>query len=112
MRKALRVATGLVIAFDAASGAFSLEKPPGWDAAAVELRAALTAARDLGDVSGLPCPLGWWTSAQAQVRTWLEADPDVRRGLTFAVNATIRALSDFCTNKIAQPEPAHDPRGG
>lgn len=112
MRKAVRVATGLVMAFDTARRAFDLDTPPGWDAAAADLRAALNAARDLGDVGGLPCPLAWFTSAQAQARVWLEAEADVRRGLTSAVAETMRALSRFAASSIAEPEPAIDRRGG
>lgn len=112
MRKALRVAMNLVVAFDAAAGAFNFEKLPGWDVASKDLDAALDAARDLGDVGGLPCPLGWWVSAQAQVRVWLGASPDVRRGLTKAVDGTIRTLSDYCANRVSVPEPVSDRRGG
>lgn len=112
MRKAVRVATGLVMAFDTARRAFDLETPPGWDMAAAELRAAITAARDLGDVGGLPCPLTWFGAAHMQARVWVEADADVRRGLTPAVSETMRALQRFASSTIAEPEVVTDRRGG
>lgn len=107
MRKAVRVATSLVMAFDTARRAFELEAAPGWGVASVELRKALDDARELGDVGALPCSLAWWTSAQAQARCWLESHADVRRGLTPAVCGTMTALQRWIGNSIAEPEAPH-----
>ncbi len=109
MSEAIRLSTKLVMAFDAAQGAWDLDRLPGWPAASEDLRKAIDRARALGDVSGLPCPLAWWTSALAQARCWLEAPADVRRGLTPHVVSTIRALEKFNTGKIAV---SVDVRGG
>ena len=107
MRKAVRVVTGLVIAFDTARRAWELQTPPGWDAAADELRRALADARSLGDVVDLPVSLSWWASAQQQAKCWLEASPDVRRGLTPAVTGTMTALQRWAANNIAEGEAPH-----
>lgn len=108
MSRAYDVVMHLVSAFDMARRAFELDAQPGWLRASVDLRAALSEARDIGDVDALPCPLSWWSACQTSVRTWLEApSADVRRGLTEAVTANIRALSKYATGDIAMPEAPH-----
>jgi hypothetical protein len=107
MRKAVRVLTSLVMAFDEAQGAFDLERAPGWPVASERLRAALEDARALGDVGGLPCRPLWWASALAQARCWLEAGEDERRGLTPAVLQTMRALSRYSAGTLAEPVAPH-----
>ena len=107
-RRTQDVVMQLVSAFDNARRAFELEAQPGWARASVDLRAALSEAREIGDVGTLPCPLSWWTGTQALVRTWLEAPtPDVRRGLTQATDAAVRALSRYAGGDIAMPEAPH-----
>lgn len=109
-RRTERVVLRLIIAFDSALSAFNNDAVPGWPAASEELGEALKGARDgVGDVNTLPCPLSWWTVCLASVRTWLEAEPDVRRGLSVAVNANIRALSRYAQHAIAEPIGAHGP---
>lgn len=108
-RRTGRVVLQLIIAFDRALGAFNNDALPGWPQASEDLSEALKDARDIGDVSTLPCPLSWWVACQASVRTWLEAEADVRRGLSVAVNANIRALSKYAQHDIAEPIAAHGP---
>lgn len=68
------------------------------------LRATLDQARDLGDVSGLPCPLSVWTAAQGLAASWLQADPAVREGrLRTAVDAAMGALWSFHVGTQDQP---------
>jgi hypothetical protein len=110
MTRTYDVAMHLVSAFDNALSAFNNDAKPGWAKASVNLRAALDEARDVGDVAQLPCPLVWWSTCQTSVRAWLEADnDDVRRGLSSAVNGTIRALSRFAQRTIAEPIAPHGP---
>jgi hypothetical protein len=136
MRRTEHVVLQLVSAFDNAQRAFALEARPGWVRASADLRealgeareigdidleaapgwarssealrAALNDARGVGDVDTLPCPLSWWVACQASVRTWLEApSADVRRGLSEAVNANIRALSKYASGEIALAPAPH-----
>lgn len=106
-RRTERVVLRLIMAFDSALSAFNNDAVPGWPAASEELREALTAATAIGDVSTLPCPLSWWTACQASVRAWLEAEPDVRRGLSKAVHENIRALHRYARHAIAEPIGPH-----
>jgi hypothetical protein len=110
-RRTEHVVLQLISAFDNARRAFDLEAWPGWARASVDLRTALTEAALIGDVGTLPCPLSWWVTCQASVRTWLEApSADVRRGLSDAVNANIRALSKYASGEI-ELAPAPHGRG-
>lgn len=102
-----RLITEVNINFDAAYGALYLQRHPGWEVAAEELRATLTQMRDIGDVSGLPCPLAFWTSAIGQVRCWLEERPDNRRGLSPTVLQTLKTLSRYASNTLAEAEAPH-----
>lgn len=107
-RRTERVVLRLIMAFDSALNAFNNEAVPGWPAASEELGAALKSARDdIGDMSTLPCPQSWWTACLASVRTWLEAEPDVRRGLSMATRESIRALHRYARHAIAEPIAAH-----
>lgn len=109
MTRTYDVVMHLITAFDRAMSAFNNDAKPGWAKASTDLRTALDEAREVGDVVQLPCPLTWWSACQTSVRAWLEAEPDVRRGLTVAVNANIRALSRYEQRTIAEPIAAHGP---
>lgn len=106
MRSAESALMRLVMAFDAARRAFELDVAPGWGQAAADLDEALARARDVLP-QDLPCPPAWWRSALEQVRCWLMAGENVRRGLTPAVKATIDALSRFSAGTVAQAEAPH-----
>lgn len=101
-----RIILRLTMDFDTAVGAFELQRQPGWEKASADLRESLNKAREIGDVSAMPTPSAWpwFVSAQAQVRCWLEAPPDVRRGVTPAVNLTLRTLGRFASNTIAEAD--------
>jgi hypothetical protein len=109
MSRAYDVVMHLVSAFDTALSAFNNDAKPGWAKASTNLRAALDEANAIGDVSTLPCPLSWFVACTASARTWLEADADVRRGLSSAVHGNIRALSKYAQHDIAEPIAAHGP---
>lgn len=101
--KADRVITALVMDFDTARGAFELEKLPGWDVASADLRKTLATAEAISGLSPPSLQL-WLETARLQVSCWLDVSADTRRGLTPAVGNTLRALSRFARNEIAEPE--------
>jgi hypothetical protein len=108
MTRTYDVVLHLVSAFDNARRAFDLEAKPGWAKASTDLRAALDEARAIGDADTLPCPYSWWAATFGAVKTWLEAPgADVRRGLTPAADAMIRALSRYAQHDIAEPVAPH-----
>lgn len=103
-RRATRACTRLRMDFDRAVAAFNYQAQPGWEAAAEELRDALREASVIGDADELPCPLAWYGSVLSQVRCWLDASADVRRGLTGYVLSSLKALAAYQSHTIAEPE--------
>lgn len=99
--------TSLMMAFDCANRAFTMEARPGWDRASADLIAEIERQASPADAARFATPVGFRMAVLVQLRAWVDAMPDIRRGLTTFCDDGLKILARWERGELAEKEAPH-----